>query len=138
MFNNRFMSPEHFNKQNFEKLLGKSLKNFNREEVFFSDTSNEKLIEICNDIDILVENKNYNMSNDIVICGFRMRDKRVEPLYHKLNEKYEDSIDSMSLYTLIALYLHDKKIPTFETVKKYIVYDAVYGGGQLFYNMTYV
>ena len=44
----------------------------------------------------------------------------------------------MSLYTLIALYLNDKKVPTFNDVKKYIVYDAVYGSGQLFYNMSYV
>ena len=132
------MSPEHFHKQKFENLLIKSLKSFGREEVFFSDTSDEKVIEICNDIDTLIESKNYSMNDDIVLCGFRMNDKRSEPIYHKLSEKYQDDIDSICLYTLISFYLNDKKVPTFDSVKKYIVYDAVYGTGQLFYNMSYV
>jgi hypothetical protein len=132
------MEKNHFNKQVFESLLSKSLKQYNREEVFFSDTSDEIITKICNDIDILVEDKSYNINDDIVICGFRMGDKRCEPIYHKLSVKYENDIDDMSLYTLIASYLNDKKIPSFEDVKKYIVYDAVYGSGQLFYNMSYV
>lgn len=33
------MEKNHFNKQVFESLLSKSLKQYNREEVFFSDTS---------------------------------------------------------------------------------------------------
>jgi FlaA1/EpsC-like NDP-sugar epimerase len=132
------MSPAHFKKQKFEDLLEKALYNNDREEVFFSDTSNEKVIEICNDIDALVESKNYNMNDDIVILGFRMGDKRVEPIFSKLLEKYDNDIEYICLYTLIALYLNEKKVPLFEDVKKYIVYDAVYGSGQLFYNMSYV
>jgi hypothetical protein len=132
------MSPEHFKKQKFEDLLEKALYDNDREEVFFSDTSNGKVIEICNDIDALVESKNYNMNDNIVILGFRMGDKRVEPIFSKLLEKYDNDIEYICLYTLIALYLNDKKVPLFEDVKKYIVYDAVYGSGQLFYNMSYV
>jgi len=132
------MSPEHFKKQKFEDLLEKALYDNDREEVFFSDTSNGKVIEICNDIDALVESKNYNMNDNIVILGFRMGDKRVEPIFSKLLEKYDNDIEYICLYTLIALYLNEKKVPLFEDVKKYIVYDAVYGSGQLFYNMSYV
>ena len=132
------MSPEHFKKQKFETLLEKALKINDREEVFFSETSNETIIDICKDIDNLILNRAYNTNDNIVICGFRMSNNLVEPLFHRINEKYEDKIDNMSLYTLIALYLHDKKVPTFNDVKKYIVYDAIYGSGQLFYNMSYV
>jgi len=118
-------------------LLEKALKINDREEVFFSETSKETIINICKDIDTLILNKTYNTNDNIVICGFRMANNLVEPLFHKLNQKYENKIDDMSLYTLIALYLHDRKVPAFNDVKKYIVYDAIYGSGQLFYNMSY-
>ena len=38
------MSPDHFKKQDFESLLVKALKDFTREEIFFSNTTNEKII----------------------------------------------------------------------------------------------
>lgn len=132
------MNPKHFQNQDFDDLLEKALKINDREEVFFSETSKETIKNICKDIDDLILNKTYNPNDDIVICGFRMTNRLVEPLFHKLNDKYDDEIDDMSLYTLIAFYLNDKKIPTFNDIKKYIVYDAVYGSGQIFYNMSYV
>jgi len=132
------MNKEHFEKQDFDNLLSKALQKYNREEVFFYNTSNDKIIEICNDIDNLVESESYNLNDNIVIIGFRMNDKRIEPIYHKLSEKYDEDIDDMCLYTLIAFYLNNGRVPTIQDVQKYIVYDAVYGGGRLFYNMSYV
>ncbi len=61
-----------------------------------------------------------------------MKDKRCEPIYHTLSVKYDnDTIDSISLYTLISIYLQDKKVPSIKDVHKYIVYDAVFGSGPL-------
>ena len=75
------MSPEHFKKQKFETLLEKALKINDREEVFFSETSNETIIDICKDIDNLILNRAYNTNDNIVICGFRMSNNLVEPLF---------------------------------------------------------
>lgn len=135
------MSPEHFKEKSFDKLLKKALKSYNREEVFFADTTQDTVDKICIDIDNIIKNNSFNKNDTIVICGFRMTDNRCEPIFFKLNSKYNVStdgdIDSMSLYTLIALYLYEKRVPTVEEIKKYIVYDAVYGSGNLFYNMSY-
>jgi hypothetical protein len=135
------MSLEHFQQQDFKDLLKKSLKRYNRKKVFFSKTSDETVSKICNEIDNIIKNKSFNKKNEIVLLGFRMSDNRCEPIYYEISSKFkvgtDSDIDTISLYALIALYLHENKIPTFKDIKKYIVYDAIYGSGTLFYNMTY-
>jgi predicted NACHT family NTPase len=136
------MSLEHFQQQDFKALLKKALKRNNREKVFFSKTSDDTVSQICNEIDNIVRNQSFNKNKDIVLLGFRMNDNRCEPIYYEISKKFkvsaESDIDPISLYALIALYLHENKIPTFKDIKKYIVYDAIYGSGTLFYNMSYV
>lgn len=134
------MNKEHFKNQNTEDLLTKALSKFDREEVFFTDNLEQKtILEICIDMYDIVKNNSFDISRDIVLCGFRMADNRCEPIFHELSKKYNgDIIDDISLYTLVGIFIQENNIPTPEDIKKTILYDAVFGSGELFYNMTYV
>ena len=130
-----------FKNKDFNTLMSKALKKYDREEVFFSNVSQDTVNRICKTIDTIVKFGTYSMSNNIVICGFRMTDNRCEPIFNELEPKFrknEEDIDSMSLYTLVAMYLHEKTVPNITNVHKYILADAISGSGDLFYNMSYV